>query len=213
MEYTRINMETWPRRSHWEYYRNTLKAGVSATKTVDITKLRAICRDRDIKFSPLLLHKICLTVNELECTRLFALENGDPAIWKEIHPNFTIFHEDDQTFSDIWIEYSPDQETFLETYRSLMEQYKDKKGIKIRDNQPPNFFCVSGAPWFDFDAVSTSVAGDLPPALFPVLNYGRFREENGRILMPVSISVSHAAMDGYHIALFFETLQKKLSEV
>ncbi len=212
MDYTVIDMDTWSRRSHWNYYRNVLKAEISATKKIDITSLLAYCRQKNKKFTPVFLHRICRTVNELECTRLFTLEDGNPALWKEVHPNFTVFHEDDKTFSDLWMEYLPDEEEFLANYALRMAQYRDVKGIKARENQPPNFFCVSGVPWFDYEAVSTSIAGDSAPALFPVLNYGKYTEENGKITLPVSISVSHAAMDGYHIAMFFDTLQKKCSE-
>ncbi len=211
MEYRIIDMNAWPRSSHWNYYRNVLHAQVSATKKIDVAGLLAYCRERGKKFSPVLLHKFCLTVNTLECTRMLALENGNPAVWNEIHPNFTIFHEDDKTFSDLWMEYIPDEDAFTENYQKLMERYGDNKGIKARDNQPPNFFCVSGVPWFDYDAVSTSLAGNIQPALFPVINYGRYKEEDGKALMPVSISVSHAAMDGYHIALFFEMLQENVN--
>lgn len=46
--------------------------------------------------------------------------------------------------------------------------------------------------------------------LFPVLNYGKYEEDNGKLMMPVSITISHAAMDGYHEALFFQALQENL---
>lgn len=211
--YKEINLETWGRSSHWNYYRNILKAAICMTKRIDVTLLYDYCKRTGKKFSPVFLYTVCKTVNSLEFMRMFTLENGNPAVWDRVHPNFTIFHEDDKTFSDLWIEYVPDLEKFLNIYEETIRTYKDRHGIKIRDNQPPNFFCISGVPWLDYDSVSTYSAGDRGPALFPILNYGRFEEVDGRRTMPFSINIAHASMDGYHISVFYEELQKNLNKV
>ncbi len=143
--------------------------------------------------------------------RMFALPDGSPAVWDMVHPNYTIFHEDDETFSDVWMEYDPDEATFLHTFEGVIRAYGNKKGIKVRDDQPANFFCISGMPWISYDSFTTYTSGDRPPMLFPVLNYGKYKEENGKMMMPVSITISHAAMDGYHEAKFFEVLQENLN--
>lgn len=208
--YKKIDMETWPRRTHWRYYRTLVKAQTSMTKRVDITALVDFCHKEEKRFSAVLLHTIAKTVNSLECMRMFALEDDNPAVWDVVHPNFTIFHDDDKTFSDVWMEYSPDLSQFLDIYEDVIHTYGDKHGIKVRENQPPNFFCISGIPWITYDSFTTSTAGDRPPMLFPVLNYGKYYEENGRYLMPINITIAHAAMDAYHEAMFFDTLQKNL---
>ena len=209
--YKEINMETWGRSSHWNYYRNILKAAICMTKRIDVTPVYKYCKKTGKKFSSVFLHTVCKTVNSLDCMRMLALENGNPAVWDKVHPNFTIFHEDDKTFSDLWIEYVPDLDEFIGIYEETMKIYGNRHGIKIRDNQPPNFFCISGVPWIDYDSVSTYSAGDRGPALFPILNYGKFEEIDGRMMMPFSINIAHASMDGYHIAVFFEELQKNLN--
>ena len=38
--------------------------------------------------------------------------------------------------------------------------------------------------------------------LFPVILFGRYYEENGRIKIPLNIAVNHAVADGYHTCLF-----------
>ena len=213
MNYKVIDLESWGRSSHWNYYRNILKAAICVTKRIDVTTVHDYCKKKGLHFSPVFLHAVCKTVNSMECTRIFALEDGNPAIWEQVHPNFTIFHEDDKTFSDLWIEYDPNLEVFLENYRWTMEEYGDRHGIKIRDNQPPNFFCISGVPWMTYESVSTYSAGDRGPALFPILNYGKYEEIDGRLIMPFSINIAHASMDGYHIAMFFEELQKSIDSI
>ena len=60
-----------------------------------------------------------------------------------MHPNFTIFHKDDHTFSDIWSYYDDDFQTCYQNIINDMETYKDVKGPKGKEGQPPNFFCIS----------------------------------------------------------------------
>lgn len=208
--YKVIDMDTWPRSSHWNYYRNIVKAQISMTKKVDVTDLLHYCHEKKIRFSPLFLHAVAKTVNSMECMRLFAMEDGNPGIWDCVHANYTIFHDDDKTFSDVWIEYMEEENVFVQNYEKIIAIYKDKRGIKVRENQPANFFCISALPWVSYDSFTTCATGDRPPMPFPIMNYGKYEEENGRIKMPVTLTVSHAAMDGYHVAQFFLALQEKL---
>lgn len=42
------------------------------------------------------------------------------------------------------------------------------------------------------------------------VSWGRYREENGRLVMPVSVRLNHAAADGYLIANVFRLLQREI---
>lgn len=208
--YHKIQLDTWPRRSHWNYYRNIVKAAVNMTKSLDVTSLLEYCHRTGKSFSPVFLHTVSMTVNSLDCTKMFADEQGNPAVWDVVHPNYTIFHEDDETFSDVWIEYDSDLDSFIQNYDRVIAEYGDKHGIKVRDNQPPNFFPISGIPWIAYDSFSSYTAGDRPPMLFPVLDYGKYECVDGKFILPFSITISHASMDGFHLAKFFNLLQENL---
>ena len=45
----------------------------------------------------------------------------------------------------------------------------------------------------------------------PIVNWGRYREENGRLLMPVSVRLNHAIADGYLVAKVFLLLQQEIA--
>ncbi len=48
----------------------------------------------------------------------------------KINPNYTIFHQDDKTFSDCWSEYEEDFEKCFQNITTDMHTYKDKKELK-----------------------------------------------------------------------------------
>ena len=47
----------------------------------------------------------------------------------------------------------------------------------------------------------------------PIINWGKYREENGRLLMPVSVRINHAVADGYLLANVYRLLEKEMDLV
>ena len=44
-----------------------------------------------------------------------------------------------------------------------------------------------------------------------MITLGKYEQVNDRYILPITIQVSHAIVDGYHVALFFEKLQEELN--
>ena len=42
----------------------------------------------------------------------------------------------------------------------------------------------------------------------PIVNWGRYRAENGRLMMPVSVRLNHAIADGFLVANVYRLLEK-----
>ena len=134
---------------------------------------------------------------------------GGAGIWQVSHPNFTVFHREDETFSDLWTEYDPSFAAFYEKWEQVLDTYGDRRGIKGRPDQPVNFFCISCVPWLDYTGYATNSVGD--PALFPIITFGKYTKEQDHYTLPLTVTISHAASDGYHISQFFEMLQENLN--
>ena len=52
MQFTPIDLSTWPRREHFHYYRNQLPCGYSVTVQLDVTRFRAMLERKGLKFYP-----------------------------------------------------------------------------------------------------------------------------------------------------------------
>ena len=141
---------------------------------------------------------------------MFILEHNNLCVWDKIIPNYTIFHEDDKTFSDCWSDFSVDFDLFYHNIIEDMENFRDKKGIKVKDNQPPNFYCISCMPWTSFTSCNSRVV-DGEPAYFPIVTLGKYEKKHSKIILPVNITIAHAVCDGYHVGLFFEYLQDEIT--
>lgn len=206
--YQNIHFDTWPRREHFTYYRTALLCGYSLTKRLDVTAAVSYARTQRKRLYGCLLYAVSKTVNEQDAMRMMTDADGAPGIWQVSHPCFTVFHEDDHTFSDLWTTYDPDFSRFYAEFERVLATYGDCHGIKGRSNPPANFFCCSCVPWLDYTGYATHAQG--APALFPIVMLGRYETESGRSTLPATLTISHAAADGWHTAQFFARLQQNL---
>ena len=211
-QFHKIDLATWPRREHYAYYTQKLKIEYNMTARMQVDHLLEFCHQNGYRFYPAFICVVTRVVNRLENFRMFRNQAGELCVWDEVVPNYTIFHEDDKTFSDCWSEYSDDIETFYQNIVGDMERFKDKKGIKVKAGQPANFYCISCEPWTDFTGFSSRMTNG-EPQFFPIVTAGKYVTENGKTTMPVNMMIAHAVCDGYHAGLFFNELQKELNSV
>lgn len=209
--FTPIDLSTWPRREHFQYYRSILPCGYSITVRLDVTHFTEMIRQNGLRFYPTFIWSVSHIITKHPAFRMGVDAEGNPGYYDMVNPNYTIFHEDDHTFSDLWTPHSEDFPTFYRAFEEDGKTYGDRHSIKVKEGMTPNFYCISCAPWIDFTGYSSFVSGGQPN-LFPVLTYGKISEENGRKTIPFAINISHAAADGWHTAQFINDLQAFLNQ-
>lgn len=199
-------MGTWERAPYFDYYFHKLKCRYTVSANIDITELIRFKQERGLKFFPLFLYVIMRAVNSNKEFRMSFDASGELGYWDFVVPSYTVFHNGDKTFSDIWSEYNPDFATFYKTVVSDMLEYKDVKGIKARPEQPENYCPVSSLPWVSFTGIAQDTYAESM-LLFPLIRFGKYYENGDRILLPVAVSVHHAVADGYHTGKLINDMQ------
>ena len=171
--YKKIDQSTWPRQDHYKYYTEKLKVNYSMTARLDVTRLRAECDRLGVHFYAAFIWCTSNVVNRLPFMKMMTDEEGNPGVWDVVHPNYTIFHKEDHTFSDCWSEYDDDFVTFYKRIEADIEAAKKVRGVKAKAGQPANFYCISS--WMDYIGYAASTASDHVP-LFPIITFGKYTE-------------------------------------
>ena len=130
MTFTPVDMDSWERRSHYEYYTKLLKCGYSVTVSLDITKLHRQVKEKGLRFYPVFVYCVSRQIAATKEFRMGRDKDGNPGYYDVLHPNYTIFHEDDHTFSDVWTAYTEDFSVFYKNMCSDMETYRHVKAVK-----------------------------------------------------------------------------------
>lgn len=207
--YKKVNIEAWARKEHYRYYTEKLKIEYNMTVSIDVKRLLDFCHTYGYKFYPVIIYFVTKSLNRIENFRMFKDEYGNLCVWDKIIPSYTIFHDDDHTFSDCWTDFSDDFTVFYRDIVKDMQTYKEKKGMQVKDNQPLNFYCISCTPWTTFTGYGSRVTNG-EPAYFPIITMGKYEKNGEKISMPVNITIAHAVSDGYHVGLFFKYLQDEI---
>ncbi|WP_294484646.1 CatA-like O-acetyltransferase [uncultured Mailhella sp.] len=202
-----VNRETWARSAYFDYYFKTIKCRYNLGADLDITNLQRFRRERGLKFFPVMLYVVMRAVNAHEEFRMAFNERHELGFWEELCPCYTLFHPETETFTDIWSEYSGDFSRFYATVTEDMERYRhvtDK--IKARDGQPPNICPVSNVPWLTFTHFAQDSYAESE-FFSPLIKFGRYEQRGEKLVIPVSVSVSHAVADGYHTCRLINEMQ------
>lgn len=102
LQFTPIDLRAWPRGETFYYFSQMAPTGYSLTVELDVTRLRAALKDKGYKFFPAYLWLVTKCLNEQPEFRL-AEADGQLGCYNVLTPLYANFHEDDHTFSLLWI--------------------------------------------------------------------------------------------------------------
>jgi chloramphenicol O-acetyltransferase type A len=206
-----IDLATWVRREHWAYYRERVPCSWSMTVELDVTAFVAALRATGRRTYIAQLWALATVVNRDEAFRMAVADDGGPAIWPVLHPSFTVFNSELETFVVLWAEYEPDFARFHERVAALLQVHRAPAGLFPQGEPPANAFDVSSLPRTSFSALHIQTPGGVDH-LLPIFTLGRYVERDDRTLLPLALQVNHAAVDGFHASRFVSALQALLAD-
>ncbi len=208
MSFHPIDLDTWPRKEYFDHYFSQVPCSYTITSDLDITLLRRY----HYRLYPTMLYFLAQKVNAHPEFRTGFNQEGVLGVFDHMDPSYTIFHPSTETFSNIWTEYTSDYAEFCRRYDSDQKNYGMVEQFQAKPGEPEHVFPVSMIPWVTFSSFELH----LPQGnryLFPIFTMGKFVEQNGSVLLPISIRVHHAVCDGFHTARFLNELQETLSQI
>lgn len=210
MNYKNIDIESYYRKGVFRHFSDDCRCSTSMTARIDVTSLVAFSKSTQTKFYINFLYILSKVLNSRDDYRMGYLWQTNQLIcYDTINPTQYIFHDDTETCTPVYTTYYPDYPTFYAHAENDIEQAKKTRDYALDMANHPNWFDASYISWLSYDSLHI----ELPDGyLFfaPIVNWGRYREENGRLLMPVSVRLNHAIADGYLVAKVFRLLQHEI---
>ena len=210
MTYRVIDKETYYRKGVFRHFTEDCKCSTSMTARVDVTELVKHSKESRTKFYVNFLYILSKVLNSRDDYRMgYLWQNEELICYDVIHPTQYIFHEDTETCTPVYTSYDPEYETFYKNASDDIEAAKQTREYGLDMEKHPNWFDASYISWLSYDSLNI----ELPDGFLyflPIINWGKYREENGRLLMPVSVRMNHAVADGYLVANVFRLLEKEM---
>ena len=82
------------------------------------------------------------------------------------------------------------------------------QGIDLEADETELFF-VSCIPWVRYTALVQPTPS--PADSNPRITFGKYVEENGKTIMPLTLLAHHGLVDGIHLGQFFHKFQHKIT--
>ncbi|MCS2169955.1 type A chloramphenicol O-acetyltransferase [Scandinavium sp. TWS1a] len=206
LEYTPVDLSRWARKEHFEVFQSFAQSTFNQTVLVDITALLKYIREVGWKFYPTIIFLLSKVVNSHAEFRM-AMKNDELVIWKDIHPSYTIFHNETETFSSLWSHYDGNIHHFQGVYSEDVARYGNNLSYWPKGESPENIFFVSAIPWVSFTSFNVNVA-NMQNFFAPMFTLGKYYLQDGKILLPLAVQVHHSVCDGFHVARLINELQE-----
>ena len=209
-----IDLNNWPRRAHYEFFRTFDDPFFDVSARVDVTELVNFVRRTDRSLFATLMHTALRAANATRNLRYRF--RGDQVLEVDTnHASFTLL-DDDETFNYATALYCDDLDEFSERIRRSAGAQRNRQDLNLDDDHRLELVYITSMPWLDFQSISHPMPGD-PADCAPRIAWGKVVEVNQghepRHEVTVQLTVHHALADGLHSARFFEHFRQFVGEL
>ena len=207
---TLLDIENWPRKEHFLFFKQFGEPFFGLTVQIDCTKAYETSKQLGTSFFVYYLHKTIVAVNTIECFRYRILDDA-VYIYDTIDVSATIMRADN-TFGFSLMEYSPDFDVFAANAFQEIERIQNTSGLFTREFPNDNIIPLSAIPWINCSSPSHARNYTFPDSC-PKISFGKMTiGKDGKRTMPMSIHAHHALMDGFHVGQFVDCFQELMNK-
>jgi chloramphenicol O-acetyltransferase type A len=198
-----VDMQTWPRRQHFDLFSTFNHPHFSMCVNVDVTGFYPFVKRNGYSLTVAMVYLIARASNAIPEFRQRI--RADQVVEHEIvNPGFSILIDQD-LFSFCDVEYAEDFPEFARRAAARIAHVKAHPDLK-NNPEKDDVLYMSPIPWVSFTSFSHPMR--LHPAdSVPRFAWGKYFKESDTLKMPLSVQGHHAVMDGIHMGRFYETMQ------
>ena len=212
MAYRKIDLEKYYRKDIFHHFSRDCKCSTSMTMKIDVTDLVNYSKKKGTKFYINFLYIISKVLNSRDDYKMrYDWKTSELICYDVINPMQYIFHNDTETFTLAYTNFDENYNVFYQNALNDIEKAKQTREYGLDAENHPNWFDASFIPWISYDSLNI----ELPDGYLyfaPIINWGKYKLENDKILMPVTVRMNHAIADGYLIANIFQKLEYEIKK-
>lgn len=205
---TFINMEDYPRRDHFRYFRTLSNPFVSLTVPVDVTELAAACKAQGLSFYLAVIHAVANAANAVPPFRQRV--RGERIVQYETCITSHIELLEDDTYCYCNLRHDLPLTDYFAAAENARAAARRHATIEEDAADAESMFFVSTLPWLHYTCLSEPTGSDSNPRF----SWGKYEADHrGRLMMPLSVTAHHGLVDGVHIARFYQQLDMQFQRI
>lgn len=207
----RLDIDNWPRRHHFEFFKEYELPFFNICADVDVSRLYEWSRQGDgPSFFLASLYLALKAANEVEPFR-YRLQDDSVVMHDVIHGGTTVLRQD-ETFGFAYFEFGDSYVRFEVEGLEILGRARESTGPLEDRPDRDDVIHTSIIPWVHFTGFAHAQKLGARDSI-PKLVLGRHAVRDGTRRMPVSVEVHHALVDGLDVGRFFERYQSALDDL
>ena len=206
-DYKIIDEKNWSRKIHCAIFRNYIEPNFCVTFEVDVTNFYKKIRKQNLSFTLSMVYAVCKCGNEIENFRYRFLD-GEIVLFDKIDTAFTLLNTETELFKVVNVPFVENLQNYVELAKKISDAQQEYFTAPLGND----IFQCSPMPFLSYTHISHTISGKKDNAT-PLFDWGKFREVDGKLFMPLSVQVNHSFVDGLHVGKFADKLQKFLDEL
>ena len=215
-----IDMASYPRREHFEYFMSMENPFITMTVQVDITDWLHRLKETGYPLFLCFQYAVTRAANRIPEFRQRIRDRGIVE-YKFCNPSYTVALPDG-TYRYCLVNADQPLEKYISEANRKQEKAIREEHLR-EEGDPQNLLFISCVPWVSY----SSCTMPFPDPLFSIPNivWGKYRTESvlrledgapvekDKITIPVTVLVHHALADGRHVAQFYSNLEEELEDM
>jgi chloramphenicol O-acetyltransferase type A len=203
-----IDLETWPRRRHFELFGGMDNPHFNITVNVELAAFYRYLKERELSFSVAIIYVLTRAANAIPELRR-RIRGKDVVEHDVVHPGVTVM-TDRELFNFCYIDYDEDFSRFAAQATERIARAREGLTLESDPAQDDRLY-MTAIPWLSFTSFMHATHF-TPVDSIPRFAWGKRFEDGGLLKMPLSVQVHHALVDALHVARYYAAVQEYLDD-
>ena len=208
-----IDINTWERKENYEFFLGFQNPTISITSEVECAGAKARAKAADESFFLHYLYAVLRAVNEIPEFRFRIDEEGRVVYFDHVDMLTPIKVKENGRFFTIRLPWNTDFQTFYTTAKAIINDI-DPNGNpydmeKVGGKDLLDVILLSATPDLYFTSL-TCTQEHRHGSNYPLMNAGKAILKEGKLVMPIAMTIHHGFIDGHHLSLFYKKVEKFL---
>ena len=204
----KIDIDLWGRKELFDFFSKMSQPFYSVTFTVDVTKIYNYVKRKGLSFYYALVYLCTEAVNDTEAF-LYVVQEGEIYKLSRREPSFTDLKPGSENF---YIVTMPSGDKIDEFCLAARKKSSEQTDFIDGEQETDGLIYFTCLPWIELTALTIErdfCADDSVPRIA----WGKYREENGRKTLQMSMELNHRFVDGVHVGKFYEALCRRIENL
>ncbi|NMP32344.1 hypothetical protein HII17_12300 [Thalassotalea sp. M1531] len=202
-----IDLTTWHRKNHFEFYKGFEQPCFNICLTIDVTEAIKFANKHNVSKLFTLLYLSSKACNNVEAFKLRISASGKPYKLNKVHPSATLMNNE-ELFSFCNFKFDEDFENFIhESNKNKLHELAKPALSEVENREDLIFYSI--IPWLSFTSFSHAQSKECQD--IPKIVFGKFNYQQDKITMPISVELHHALADGLDVAKYIQAFENEIS--